>query len=549
MAKCTVIRGNVSEVFEVDAGQSVLEALGKLGIDAYAPCGGTGKCGKCKVTVSGAISGITDDEKTLLGEETELRLACYAEVEGDFVVSLPESSMRIQTEGSMSDFDTSPMVVSRSTDGGYEFLFDGKVIDKSESCDNYGVAVDIGTTTVAVYLCDLNKGKVVSVEAFKNPQASHGADVISRIDKIIKSGDNLDVLKNAVIEPINAATARLLAKLDKSIKCLRACVICGNTVMQHIAAGIDPSSIARAPFTTPTLFENGYFSAESVGLKMGVGAVCLFAPCFASYVGGDIALGMISSDLDKCEDNMIFLDVGTNGEIGLSTKNGLYFCSAAAGPAFEGANIECGSAGTDGAVCAVSFDGELHYETVSDSEPTGICGSGLIDAVSIMLELGVIDETGAFADEDDLDENTLKRIISVDGDSAFEITDNVYVTEKDIREVQLAKSAICAGIKTLLHKAKITEDDVSGLVLAGGFGSHINPASACRIGLIPPSLIDKISFRGNTAGMGAVAVLTSSEARKRAGVICGKSEYIELSGDAFFSNEYIEQMMFYSDDC
>ena len=312
--------------------------------------------------------------------------------------------------------------------------------------------------------------------------------------------------------------------------------------MQHIAAGIDPSSIANAPFIAPTLFGDER-KATDIGLLENPKAIVYFAPCFASYVGGDIACGMIATRLDRCEETALFVDIGTNGEIGLSTKNGLYFCSAAAGPALEGAHIECGMSGVSGAVSEISvLDGTIDYQTIGDSSPVGICGSGIIDAVAVMLETGLLDETGCIADESD-DHPTLLGE-DEEGDPVFQITENVYMTGKDIREVQLAKAAICAGIRTLLEEAGIDTDDVDKVVIAGGFGSHIRKESACRIGLIPPELLKKISFAGNTAGAGAVAILLSNEAKDQADRIREKATYLELSQNAKFMEQYIEEMMF-----
>lgn len=525
-ARLTFIENGKTAEYFVNIGESVLTALRKCGIEAYAPCGGNGTCGKCKAKVCGNVTPPDDEEKRRLTEdeiENGVRLMCRAAVLGDVTVTTERGKMEIEASGDVGEIELSPL-----------------------SSGELGIAVDIGTTTVAVYMCDLRSGDIISSAAFANPQSAYGADIISRVDKIIKDRAALGEQRKILINAINSAVAGVCRKLHKSIKSVCACVLCGNTIMEHIARGIDPTPISRAPFTAPTLFKNACFDASDIGLELGDGAVCMLAPCFASYVGGDIVCGMLATELDMCRDNVIFLDVGTNGEIGLSVGGKLYFCSAAAGPAFEGANISCGCSGICGAIRAVSYDGEIKISTIGDAPPVGICGSGLIDAVAVMLRLGVIDETGAFTDE--YSEDIGARVRETDNGDAFFLYDNVYISERDIREVQLAKAAICAGIYTLLNNAKIGADDISRFVLAGGFGSKIDPRSACDIGLVPCELYGKTTSAGNTAGIGAVKLLLSGDVRRRAEAICNEYEYIELSSNAFFMNSYIEQMTFLTDE-
>ncbi|MCQ2770752.1 MAG: ATP-binding protein, partial [Clostridia bacterium] len=245
--------------------------------------------------------------------------------------------------------------------------------------------------------------------------------------------------------------------------------------------------------------------------------------------------GVIATNLDEYDSQAVFLDIGTNGEIGLCGKNGMYFCSAAAGPAFEGANIKCGMPGVPGAISSISNDGAI--KTIGDVEPTGICGSGLIDAVAYMLNNGILDEDGAIDDEAD-------NVVDIDGITAYQLTDKVFITQKDIRELQLAKAAICAGILTLIHKSNLKLNNISKVVLAGGFGSRINPDNAKTIGLIPKDLDCEIEFYGNTAGQGAIELLLSKQKRDRINSLVNISKYTELSNDAYFSNCYIEQMEF-----
>ncbi len=531
MSKGIVRKDGKENIISADIGETLLWALRLAGFAVNSPCGGNGTCGKCKVIAKGALSEMTAEEKKFLRPQEisiGVRLACKTKIEGDFEITLQSAELSAETKFQSVSYTFSPMA---------ELIWGEK---------NFGLAVDIGTTTVAVYLCDMETGKILGTRGFSNPQSPYGADVISRIDKIMKDKTALFEQKKRVLDAIAEASRTLTTENGGDTSHIRAAVICGNTVMEHIAVGIDPTSIANAPFIAPTLFGE-FYDAEAIGLPMANGAKIYFAPCFASYVGGDIACGMIASGLDKESDNVLFIDIGTNGEIGLSTKRGLYFCSAAAGPAFEGAHIECGMAGTSGAVSKVYVDGGLiRYETVDGEKPCGICGSGIVDACAVMLDTGLLDETGCIMDADEveafseyLDENDDENTVFM-----LDKPNHIYITGKDIREIQLAKAAIAAGIRTLLDKANLHISDVSAVVLAGGFGSHIDAKSACRIGLIPRELDGKVTSVGNVAGAGAVAILLGKEPRESAKTICGKSEYIELSYSSFFMEAYMEEMMF-----
>ena len=531
-------------------GETLLAILRQAGITVSAPCGGGGTCGKCRVIASGALSALTAEERRFLPENEMargVRLACQCLALGDFTVRLNVESLQVETDYRGANYDFLPMVEARRENGTVSFYIDGECVDTADAgASNLGLAVDIGTTTVAVYLCDLDAGRVMGTRGFRNPQASYGADVISRIDKIMKDPAALGAQQGLIVDSVNAAARELCASRGLAFADIRAAVLCGNTVMEHIAAGIDPSSIANAPFTAPTLFGTIY-QANALGLLENEHAVVYFAPCFASYVGGDIACGMIAAGLDVPQDNVLFIDVGTNGEIGLSTKNGLYFCSAAAGPAFEGAHIACGMAGAVGAVSKIQLaEGKITHHVIGDVPPVGICGSGIIDAVAVMLDAGLLDETGRIVDADEAGDFSSYIGEDENGNPIFWIDreHDIYMNGRDIREVQLAKAAICAGIRTLLHKAGLSVADVSEVVLAGGFGSHIDKTSACRIGLVPRELDGKVVSAGNTAGAGAVAILMGGAPRASARTICGKSDYTELSGDAYFMEAYIEEMMF-----
>lgn len=513
----TVYNDFGSRRVEAHEGETLYSVIKRIqGVTFDAPCGGRRTCGKCKVKASGAISDISECELDALSEREiadGIRLACCTIVAGDCEVWLQGAGdMSIQTDGmSTASFELSPASGP-----------DGKPA-------KWGAAVDIGTTTVAVYLCDLENGIIAATDAFVNPQRAYGADVITRLEYIIKNHPaNTEELRAALLGDINASVARLCASVGIAPQDVGCMSLAGNTVMQHIAAGRDARGIANAPFTVDTLF--GYsVSAAEAGLAIDPHASVYYMPCFAAYVGGDIASGLVAAGVDQSEGTTLFIDVGTNGEMGLGNKNGICLCATAAGPAFEGAHIDCGMAGVTGAINEVWVDdGEIRFSVIGGTEPRGICGSGLIDAVAALLEIGEVDETGRLEENYYLDREH-----------------NVYISPHDIRELQLAKAAVCGGIMTLLDDAGQKPSDITRVALAGGFGAHINRHSACRIGLIPPELEDKIEVVGNTAGMGAVAYLMSASVRDRIGKISGPiTRYLELSGNEFFMDAYIEQMMF-----
>ena len=553
MIKGTVIIKGKKYAVEAEAGVTALSLFRAHGGSAYAPCGGRGTCGKCRMYVKGCVSAPDERERSLLTErerESGLRLACMCRLLGDFEIAPTDADMRVQTASRGVSYTKEPMVQTERKDGKTVFttVF-GEPYAEDEGARNLGLAVDIGTTTVAVYLCDMDSAEVIGVRGFRNPQSAYGADVISRMDKIMKEPEALGAQQRLVCSEIRGAAEALCHERSLDPLDIRAAVLCGNTVMQHIAAGIDPVSIAVAPFTAPTLFGD-FYDARALGLLPNEKALVYFAPCFASYVGGDIACGMIATGLDACTERVLFVDIGTNGEIGLSTEKGLYFCSAAAGPAFEGAHIACGMAGVSGAVGKVFVrDGRIGYETVDGAPAVGICGSGIVDAVAVMLDTGLLDETGLITEADEAGDFADYIGQDGDGDPVFLLDreKNIYICAKDIREIQLAKAAVCAGVRTLLHTAGVDSESISRVVIAGGFGSHLRAESIRRIGLLPPIGVEKYEFAGNAAGAGAVAILLGREPREAAHTVCAKSTYTELSQSAYFMEKYIDEMMFSED--
>jgi uncharacterized 2Fe-2S/4Fe-4S cluster protein (DUF4445 family) len=527
--KLTVQRENAVTHIETDGNKTILKLLQENAVYIDAPCNANGTCGKCKVQVTGNVTPISDTEQKILSQQEQdnhIRLACSTKPLGDCIVTiLNQQSYAIQEQGLKTDFILSPRA-------------------KDESQSAIGLAVDIGTTTVACYFYDLNTGKHIDTISGLNEQRSFGADVISRINSCMEKENGKALLQQTIINQLNAVITVFCQKHGYRNDDLKDIVVAGNTVMLHLLAGDDARGIAVAPFTPASLY--GYdLSTSKLSITAHPSAKVYFTDCISGYVGGDITVGMLSCGLHKESENNIYIDIGTNGEMAIGNQDGFICCATAAGPAFEGAAIQCGVGGIPGAISKVTIqDNDIVFQTIGNKPAVGICGSGLVDAVACLLQLGIINETG-YLDEDAIPEHLMYRYRNEDTPLfLLDIDNHIYLTQKDIREVQLAKAAICAGIRTLMHAKGWTAQDIDKLILAGGFGSYIDKQSACAIGLLPSELLDKIVTVGNAAGMGAITLLLNQNAIEELHALSKKFTYYELSGDAFFQNEYIEQMGF-----
>jgi len=394
-----------------------------------------------------------------------------------------------------------------------------------------GVAIDIGTTTIALHLVDLNTGKRLSTVSGVNAQSPYGADVTSRIKYSDQNGH--DQLTQLIRNQLSEMIIEACKQADKQAENIEYITIAANTVMQHLAAGYSPVTMGYAPFNTVSLFgeELPVWDDPKSALKEIKNAIIYYTPAISAYVGGDITAGLLAAGFEDIKDPAIFLDIGTNGEMVLKHDNIYYCCATAAGPAFEGAEITQGMAAENGAIDHVRLNDnkKIEFTTIGGVNPKGLCGSGLLDTLAILLDMGVVDETGRLLDKD-------KFYLSEE--------DNVYITAGDIRKLQLAKAAIAAGIQVLLHFAGITEADIKTLALAGGFGSYMDLKSAARIGLFPKSLLPVAKALGNTAGEGAALAVDSEDVRARLKAIHSQCEYIELSSIAFFNDKFVDEMAF-----
>lgn len=459
---------------------ALLEEAGFYGLR---PCGGLGKCGKCAVTLTGQVSAPNEAE-----QKAGVRLACQAEILGDAQVFLPVTAdlQQIQTDAEGDCIHVTP-------------------------ADGIGIAVDIGSTTLVLRRYDLATGQLLGQAAMINPQASIAADVMGRIGAAMEG--KLSLLQRQITDALALLQRQAGGAADKA-------VITGNTTMLYLLTGRDPVSLSRAPFAADTLFD--------VNTSL-LGIPAYLPPCMNAFVGADISCAVLASGMCK-EKTSLLCDIGTNGEIALWKDDTLYVTSTAAGPAFEGALISCGCSSIPGAIDKVWAEaGEIRIHTIGEQPAVGICGSGLIDAVAMLLREELMDETGA-----------------LDEDITF--APGVTLLQKDIRALQLAKAAIAAGIQTLLDGSGTTCEEIETFYLAGGFGSHLNLESAAAIGLIPRELVSKAKVIGNAALAGASRLLLDEAVLPVIREIASSSRHYNLGGNPTFNANYMEQMLFPYDE-
>ncbi len=513
--KVTILGGAAPITVETDAAQSLLAILRAQNLAPEAPCGGRGTCGKCRVKVDGAVSEPTMHEH--LAVQAGERLACQCYPAGDCTVQIPQRRE----------------AVICTTGAGRSFPVAHRY--------GLGAAVDIGTTTVVLYLYDLKDGALLATKSEMNAQRDFGADVISRISWCSEQKDGLETLSHAVQRQIVRLLQAACEEAGRAAAAVERVSIAGNTVMQHLYAGLSAQSIAVAPFTPLSLF-----GTETDGAAYGLpGKRVYLAPCVAGYVGGDITAGLLASGASRDDGPCLFLDVGTNGEMAIVHQGRIVSCATAAGPAFEGAEIACGMAARAGAVDKVWLEnGAVCCSVLGGGSAQGVCGSGLVDALAVMLDLGAVDETGRLLPPDEAPDEALGYLSESDDGVRFALRDGVYISAADVRKLQLAKAAVAAGIETLLDALGLTAEDLTALYLAGGFGNYLNKHSAARIGLFPKCLVERLIACGNSAGAGASAVLCSDEALRELETLAKTVEYLELSGNRVFSEAYIDAMEF-----
>ena len=467
------------------------------------PCGGHGKCGKCKVIAKGELSAPTAAELALLSEDElalGVRLSCMTLALGACTVEQMEkrSAASILTDATLPPITLAP------------------------AFSRYGVAMDIGTTTLAARLYD-EKGTLLADASALNPQSDYGADVVSRIESAING--KKDLLSDTIRQALNLIIEELSKKASIEKNAIGGAVITGNTVMLSFLVGADVTPLSRAPFRANRLFGETLSSGELGLTSLPENTPVYLPPCIGAFVGADACCAVLASELTK-QRNALLVDVGTNGEMAHWNGETLTVCSTAAGPAFEGVGISMGMRAEIGAIDRVSVvDGEIKAHVLGDTVPVGICGSGLVDAVASMLDLGVLDESGFLEDE------------------PFAVGDPVSLTQKDIRMLQLAKSAIAAGLVTLMRETDTPPADVPSFSIAGGFGQYLGLVSAAKIGLLPKGLVGVARTVGNAALGGASMLLLDTTLRTQIETLAKGARLVDLSTNPTFIDSYTMGMM------
>jgi uncharacterized 2Fe-2S/4Fe-4S cluster protein (DUF4445 family) len=589
----------------VPPGVTLFDAASWNGIAIDSTCGGHGTCKKCKVMVLQGTAPVTSlDTRAFVPDDLRKgwRLACRVEVFSDLKVDVPPLETRpkaatvgvgrkvilrpavqkrhlVLTEPSLSD-QTSDMErllaaiddlelrvdlralrnigkLTRATSSGVTaVIVDDVLIDvvEGDTSDRlFGIAFDLGTTTVVATLLDLETGTPVAVRSKLNPQQAFGADVITRISTIMMDDRALERLTGLAHGVLDELAHDVCEEGGVDPSEVYEVALAGNATMTHIVLGVDPEPLGMAPFVMAARQWPEMLATE-VGVHVHPGARAVVFPALGAYVGGDIISGLLASGMDRDKRIRLFIDIGTNCEIVLGSNEGLVSTAAPAGPAFEGAAIRCGMRASPGAIEAVriSPDG-LELTVIGDVEAAGICGSGLVDAVAELLSLGLVDRSGRFVPEEEaarIAPGVASRLTMVGAERVFVLHDrgeaesSIYLSQRDVRELQFAKAAIATGWHLLLEDAKLEQAAVQQVLLAGSFGSYLSPASAIRLGLVPALPVLRVVSAGNVAGEGAKMALLSVRERAGAMTLLEEVNYVELSDRPDFNDRFVELLQF-----
>ncbi len=586
---------------------TLLELAHRAGAGIEAACGGKGRCGKCRVEIRGEASPPAESEQEVLGADGGggCRLACQTHVLGSASVWVPETSRLhrqvILTAGSAYHVALEPGVrtleiqvplpdlhdssadrermldtLKRAWEGGAGIEWEtplsvlrglaeklrsdngrlavtadreGKILDicsgSARGC--LGLAVDLGTTTVVAYLVDLSDGKVLGVQADMNPQVAEGEDVVSRISLCHQAPENLERLSRMVRECIARLAADACREAGTAPGRIFDCTVVGNTAMHHIFLGLNPAHLAMAPYTPVA---SGGLTARSAELDLGLSAEArvYLPPVKAGFVGADAVAMALALDADQADEPTLMVDLGTNGEIVLATRDRILCCSTAAGPAFEGGHILWGMRGAPGAVdgvCLSQAGGDPELSVIGGVAPRGICGSGLVSLVSELVAAGAVTSAGAFDPgffSPRLREGPEGREFVLAAARETGTGRDLVLTHRDLAQLQLAKAAIHAGISLMMEELGVSR--ISRVLLAGAFGNYLDPASACGIRMLPGVTADRVTAVGNAAGAGAVMALVSRAQRTRARALVHRMAYLELAVHPRFKEAYLDGMAF-----
>lgn len=580
---------NRDKAYEYKENLRVLDILRDNAIALESPCNGKGTCGKCKVKIlQGKINEPSEEELRHLSKEEVkegIRLSCFVKPQGDITLELIENKAvnhKILTEGYMPALEVQPSVLKKAykltkptleNNKSYEEILEEalqhplnysnisllktlpEAFNKGEATavyiDNelrgievgdtekysYGVAIDIGTTTVVASLVDLRKGEEIASESDINPQKEYGLDVLSRIEFAKNNDKGLELLNKTIIHCINELIKKLCEKNKVKLENIYEITVAANATMMHFLLGVNTNSIGKSPYATVFSREKN-IKARDLGINISPFGRVYCLPGVSSYIGADIVAGAVVSELKKTKKNILFIDIGTNGEIVLSKEGELCSCSCAAGPALEGMNISCGMRAAEGAIEGVSIDEKgINLNTIGDVEPIGICGSGILDSISEIARLKLIGKTGRLKKKEDIEQDPNikalgKFLIEENNQRKIIISScpkKIFITQGDIRQVQLAKGAILSGFYALLDLMEMDMENLDEVIIAGQFGKHLSIDSLIGVGIIPENLRDKVRYIGNSSKTGALMCLLSGSVRKAMEEVAESINYFELS--------------------
>ena len=590
----------------VPSGTPVFDAASWNGIAIDSTCGGHGTCKKCKVRVlEGELPVSAVDPRAFTPDQLNdgWRLACRAPARGELVIEVPPLQTRpkaalvgvgrhvilrpsvqkrhlVLEEPSLEDQRSDLQRVTDALDD-LEPRVElsvlrtlGKVLREANFdvtavvCDDllidlepgdttsrrFAMAFDLGTTTVVATLLDLETGQPAAVQSMLNRQQPFGADVISRVSATMLDEGALDALQARAQETLAQLTHEVCAEAGVDPGEVYEITICGNVTMTQLALGMDPEPLSMAPFIVTT-HEFPQLLAADLGVPVHTRAPAFVFPSLGAYVGGDIVSGMLATGLTRDKRIRLFIDVGTNSEIALGNQDGVVATAAPAGPAFEAAQIRCGMRAAEGAIEGVSIgEGDMALEVIGDVDPVGLCGSGLVDAVAELVNVGLLDHSGRYVDDEkaaEISPPLAPRLTKIGDERVYVLhwrgedpADSIYLTQRDIRELQFAKASIATGWRILFGELGMEPEDVSQVLLAGSFGQYLSPASAVRIGLVPRIALPRIVSAGNVAGEGSKIAALSLRERAEARSIVNEVRYVELSGRSDFNDAFIDQLAF-----
>lgn len=495
-------------MINIEPGLTISECIRKAGLSIETPCNSMGLCGKCKVRVKGELYPPLKEEERFIKGLQGIRLACMARVKGDVEIELPETQKELKT------IDEEMMQTEKNKPGEYSL----------------GVAVDIGTTGVSAHLINIKNGEILNKVSALNPQSEFGGDVLTRISFAMENENGTRLLQQMIIKKINELIGKL-AGSTFSVQSINRIMIAANTTMLHFFAGINPSSIAVSPYRAVFL-DKLDLKAQDAGININKSGIVTLLPSASSYIGADILSGIIATEFYKKKEASVFIDIGTNGEIAAIADGKLAAASTAAGPALEGMNISCGMRAESGAIDTFDMDGsgKIAFTVIGGGQPKGICGSALLDIAAAFAENGIILKSGRFAHEIQ--------------NKKFYLCNDVYITQKDIRQIQLAKGAISAGVSMLLNELDISIKDIKEFVIAGAFGYHVNPKSIKRIKLIPEGFDGRISFAGNSSIEGARLAILDDNIIQSMAHIKDNIKIVELSAKPEFQDYFVKALSF-----